>query len=130
MIARAITRKPSDVPDNTIVLWERLAVELTAIIGEVGFQSLYNRSLHKAHLTFPWLGGSLSQQAVRSQFSDLTTSLQTRSPAEAGQASIMLLSTFLSILATLVGEILTTSILDAALGDDARDATSKESNNE
>ncbi len=129
MIAKAVMRRPGGVPGNTIVLWDRLAAELTVIVGDVGFQSLYNRSLHKTHVTFPWLG-AISQQTIGSQFSGLATSLQTRDPAEAGQASIMLLNTFMSILAKLVGEILTTSIVDAALDVDTRDATSEEPDNE
>lgn len=128
-IAWAITRAPGDAPANTLALWERLSFELTAIIGDTGFQSLFHRSLRKVQVTFPWLAGSLSRQAAVSQFSNLAISLQTREPAEAGQASILLLDTFLTILSTLVGETLTMSILDAALGDDARDATSEESNN-
>jgi hypothetical protein len=130
VIAQAITREPGDVPDNTHALWERLAVVLTALIGDVGFQSLFNRSLHKSRVSFPWLGGHLSHQSAESRFLDLTTSLRTQDAPEATSASTLLLNTFMSILATLIGEFLTTSILDAALDVDTRNATSAELNNE
>jgi hypothetical protein len=65
-------------------------------------------------------------QRTDSRFPDLKISLEGRDFAEAGEASIALLIAFIDILALLIGELLTTSILRAAWGDDALDIAGKE----
>ncbi|OGB23752.1 MAG: hypothetical protein A3I66_15935 [Burkholderiales bacterium RIFCSPLOWO2_02_FULL_57_36] len=111
-------------------MWERLASELVAIIGQGGFDSLYSRSLHLAVVTFPWLAAGYPSQQAGSRFAGLQTSLEGRDFTEASEASIALLITFIDILVTLIGESLTTSILRAAWGDDALDIAVKDSDNE
>lgn len=112
--------------DSTISLWERLASELISIIGEGGFQSLYARSVHLARAAFPWIVPTHSGADADPRFADLRMSLEGRDFTEAGEASIALLITFIDILALLIGEHLTTSILRSAWGDDALDIAGKE----
>jgi hypothetical protein len=119
-------QRPEAGLDVTIHLWERLASELISIIGEGGFQSLYSRSIHLTNVTFPWLVLSHSSQQTDSRFAGLKISLEGRDFTEASEASIALLITFIDILALLIGEPLTTSILRSAWDDGAFDIVGKE----
>lgn len=115
-------QRPEAMLDVTISLWERLASELISIIGEGGFQSLYSRSVHITRVTFPWIVPSHPWQRTDSRFEDLKISFERQDfteVSEASEASITLLITFIDILALLIGELLTTSILGSAWGDDA-----------
>ncbi|MGZ3158602.1 MAG: hypothetical protein ACXU7D_00060 [Burkholderiaceae bacterium] len=126
MIRQAVMQRPEAVVDTSIQLWERLATELITIIGEGGFQSLYARSLHLTSATYPWILPTHPWQQSESRFTGLHNSLASRDAAQAGDASIALLITFIDILATLIGEFLTTNMLHAAWGDDALDTAAKE----
>lgn len=126
MIRRAVTQRPDAIREVTISLWERLASELISIIGEGGFQSLYARSGHLTNATFPWLVLNHPSQLIKSRFEGLKMSLDGRSVTESSEASIALLITFIDILALLIGDLLTTSILRSAWGDDALDIAAKE----
>lgn len=119
-------QRPEAGLDVVIHLWERLASELISIIGEGGFQSLYSRSVHLTNVTFPWLMLSHPSQQADSRFAGLKISLEGRDFTEASEASIALLTTFIDILALLIGEPLTTSILRSAWGDGAFDIAGKE----
>lgn len=119
-------RRPEAVPDMSVQLWEQLAKELILLIGEGGFQSLYERSVHLAKGAFPWLVASGPSQPGDPRFTSLKISLAGRDRTEASEASIALLITFIDILASLIGELLTTSILRSAWGDDASDSAVKE----
>lgn len=130
MIRRAVTQRPEAIVDVTISLWERLASELISIIGEGGFQSLYSRSGHLSGATFPWLVLGHSSPQSDTRFAGLRMSLEGRDIAEASEASITLLITFIDIVALLIGEALTTGILRSAWGDDALDMAVKELQND
>jgi hypothetical protein len=125
MIERNVMRRPETVTADTIVLWERLAIELIAIIGHSGFDTLYARSIHLVRAQHPWLaeGGDPS-------FERLRTSLEGQDPAPAGAASIALLTTFTDTLIQLIGESLTTAILKSAWNQDIADTAAKGINNE
>lgn len=119
LIRDAIVQRPDDIASVTVVLWERLAAELIAIIGEGGFDSLYPRSVHLVRVKFPWLATCHPAQQGESRFADLQASLEGRDFPQTSEASIALLITFIDILATLIGESLTNSILRSAWGEDA-----------
>ena len=113
------------VVDNEIGLWERLAIQVTAIIGKNGFTSLYERSVFLVLPIFPWLvPGPLSKSDHR--FEELKISLEGQNPAQAHEANSQLMITFTNILASLIGEQLTIRILRAAWGDDSRDSSAEE----
>ncbi len=102
--------------DAAINLWEQMATQIIAIVGEGGFNSLYARSVFLTRSTFPWLAaGALPPQADQ-LFAGLKTSLEGQTQAQAVKASSLLLITFTDILASLIGEQLTTSILRLAWG--------------
>lgn len=119
-------QRPEAIVDVSIHLWGRLAHELVSIIGEGGFQSLYKRSLHLTVATFPWMASCSSSIPNGSGFTELKECLAAQDSNNAGEASTALLITFIDILALLIGELLTSSILRLAWGDDALDTVVKE----
>lgn len=121
IITRLVMQRPEAMLDITLHLWTRLGAELVSIIGEGGFQSLYSRSLHLTGKTFPWVLLDPPAQEMSSRFAGLKTSLEGQDSKEASEASIALLSIFVDILGSLIGDHLTTSILRSAWGDDALD---------
>ncbi|MDO9422481.1 MAG: hypothetical protein Q7T66_17610 [Herminiimonas sp.] len=119
-------QRPEAVIETSIQLWEKLARELISIIGEGGFHSLYKRSLHLTGATFPWMAPDSTLPQNSSDFVDLKKCLAGQDAANAGEASAALLIIFIDILALLIGELLTSSILRSAWGDDALDTVVKE----
>jgi hypothetical protein len=126
IIRRALMQNPDRIVDTTIALWERLAIELIAIIGEGGFASIYSRSVHLVSADFPWLAPCRSAQQNDTRFASLRMSLEARGAGEAHEASITLLNAFIGILDTLIGVLLTRSLLRSAWGDDSMEIPEKE----
>lgn len=52
-IQLAISLRPDAMVNTSIDLWKKLASTLTLTIGEVGFQSLFSRSVHTTGKIFP-----------------------------------------------------------------------------
>ena len=119
-------QRPDAIVDVSIHLWVKLARELTSIIGDGGFQSLYKRSLHITGAAFPWVELAQPLPQNSAGFANLRNCLEGQNSTEAGEASTALLSTFIDILALLIGEHLTSSILRMAWGDDVLDPVLKE----
>lgn len=130
IIRTAILQRPDATAKVTAALWTPLATEITSIIGKGGFDSLYSRCIHLAAVKFPWLAASNSSQPNDSRFANLRTTLEGRDVAEASEASIALLITFVDILATLIGESMTSTILRSAWGEDALNIAVKDFDNE
>lgn len=125
MIERNVMRGADTPGADVIALWERLAVELSSIIGQSGFDTLYARSLHVARTRHPWL-----EEGADTGFGRLRAALDGREPAAAGAASIDLFITFTDTLVQLIGASLTTAILRSAWGQDTADTAAKDLNNE
>lgn len=116
IIDGVMAQHTAKVADVAINLWEQMAAKIIAIVGEGGFNSLYARSVFLTQSTFPWLAaGTLPSQAEQ-PFAALKMSLEGHTPAQACEANRLLLITFTDILASLIGEQLTTSILHLAWG--------------
>lgn len=119
-IIEGLTASPRETAaDNAITLWEQLATEIIAIIGVGGFNSLYARTLFLTQPVFPWITGCALAPSVDQRFTALKNALAAQAPAEALKANNRLLCTFTDILAGLIGEALTSSILRTAWGDHA-----------
>ena len=119
---------PENAADNAIGLWEQMASQIISIVGEGGFNSLYARSVYLAQASFPWLTAPTPQTAQR--FAELKASLEAQTPAQASAANRLLLITFTDILASLIGDPLTTRILRSAWGNDASGRADMELRNE
>ncbi|MDD5462276.1 MAG: hypothetical protein PHG00_11700 [Methylococcales bacterium] len=129
LIKSLMAQEAEAIVDNAIDLWERLAIQVTAIIGKNGFTSLYERSVFLVQPTFPWLapGPQLSKSDHR--FEELKTYLEGQNPAQAHEANSQLMITFTDILASLIGEQLMIRILRAAWGDSVWDNSVEVSKN-
>ena len=114
MIQDALKRQPDAAVQTIIDLWELLAPELIAIIGEGGFTPLYARSIRLACKQHAWLAQHAARPAGKERFSELRNGLQAQNPAQAIQASLDLFTIFLDVLALLIGEELTTHLLHSA----------------
>lgn len=113
-----------------VVLWEQMATKIIAIIGVGGFSSLYARSVFLTQAGFPWLVGCAPSALAAERFVQLQKNLDSQSPGDAIAANHRLLCTFTDILAALIGEELTSSILRSAWGDPASGQIGKGSQNE
>ena len=130
IIASLMAQQPGNIADAAMEHWEKLADEIISIVGEAGFNSLYERSMHLAQSTFPWLPPCPSPPLTHQRFAELRTHLADQTPAHARAAHSLLLTSFTDILASLIGEQLTASILRSAWGKLASVPSGKEFDNE
>ncbi len=130
IIASLMAQQPGNIADAAMDLWEKLADEIISIVGEAGFNSLYERSVHLAQPTFPWLPPCPSPPQTHHRFAELRTRLADQTPAHARAANSLLLTSFADILASLIGEQLTANILRSAWGDLASVPSAKEFDHE
>lgn len=121
-IARAVLQQPdaaavAGVPAVSALRWRQLARQLCPVIGDGGFMALYLRSLHVARNQYDWLPQHEALPADAA-FAQLEQALLPHDAATAASASTALLCTFIDTLILLIGELLTTSVLREAWGDD------------
>lgn len=112
--------------NTAIALWERMASEITALVGEAGFDSLYARSVFLVLPTFPWLSESKDLTDRAQRFASLRTNLEENPPELAREANRVLLVIFTDTLASLIGAPLTARVLSSAWSDFAQCGTNKE----
>jgi len=129
IIESLMARHTEKVADAAVHLWQQMATEVISIVGEGGFNSLYARSVFLSQTTFPWLAAGSLSSLPDCRFAELKTSLEAQTPAQASEANSLLLVNFTDILASLIGEKLTTIILRSAWGNDASDRAGKEFQN-
>ena len=129
------------VAKTAINLWQQMATQIISIIGEGGFESLYARSIFLSRSTFPWLALAVSalppqmdtdlavnpppSPPINHWFAILEMSFEGRTPEQISAANSLLLITFIHILDSLIGEQLTTRILDSAWNNHALEKTSQ-----
>jgi hypothetical protein len=108
---------------------ELIAVQIILIIGEGGFNSLYERSVILTQAEFPWLLSCGLQPSADHRFIALRASLEGQTKALASAANCLLLANFTGILESLIGAQLTTRIFRTAL-EETRIPIEKELSNE
>lgn len=117
VIAQLVGRSESPIGDVSGELWESLSQRLVVLIGQEGFKALFDRSLHLASASHPWLASPHATTAEHSRLEALKFALQARDCDEATPAAVLLLYTFTELLFTLIGRDLTMNILRTAWGD-------------
>ncbi len=55
LIKNYVAQSTEKDADGLIFLWQRMAVEIVALVGEGGFNSLYERCIGLTQISFPWL---------------------------------------------------------------------------
>ena len=129
IIKSLMTQNTEKVADAAIILWEKLGAQVISLVGEEGFNTLYERSVFLNQSIFPWLPGVMSCKTDQ-RLTGLKMSLEAQTPEQASTANSLLLITFTDILALLIGEQLTSRILSLAWGADIWNGTDKEFKNE
>ncbi len=117
LIQRQLTMIPSGKQQRAIELWQKFSDQLMSLIGEKGFLVLYARSLHILRPTFPMLPSFDAEISANTWLADLKTALTEQDLAQPNAANHQLLITFTDILASLIGEDLTTEILHSSWDD-------------
>jgi hypothetical protein len=102
--------------DVAIGLWERVAIQIIALVGEAGFDSLYARSVYLAQSTFPWLTEPSPSSPEGHRFANLRANFEGKPPELASDANRLLLIIFTDTLASLIGDHLTERVLASAWG--------------
>lgn len=110
------SKKHDGFADAAIGLWERVAAQIIALVGEAGFDSLYARSVFLAQSTFPWLTEPTQSPPEGHRFANLRANLEGKPPELASDANRLLLIIFTDTLASLIGEPLTERVLKTAWG--------------
>jgi NAD(P)H-dependent FMN reductase len=113
-LQRAFAKQPDDIGAASLQLWELLAQELTGIIGEAGFESLYSRCVYLLRGEFSWLQFERLSTQISARFIDLNTQLNQQERSVAERASRALFDTFIQLLSGLIGTGLTLNILHVA----------------
>jgi hypothetical protein len=116
--------------DATIILWEQMATQIISIVGEKGFKSLYVRSIILNASKFSWFTAYDPKSEIGNQFTELKLCFEKQTSIQITEVNNLLLITLTDILASLIGEPITTNILCMAWGDAASDIVTKELKNE
>jgi len=121
-----LVQHQANIADAAVELWQQMATQITYLLGEDGFELLYTRSIFLTQRTYPWLAHGLAHGThplqTKHGFEELKVSLQGQTPEQALAAGSLLLITLTDILASLIGEELTTHILRTAWRFDALQA--------
>ncbi len=91
--------------------WRSVTEQIAPVIGVRGFDVLFGRALHKTSATFPWLEVARNRGGSAGMLPGLIACLARQDTSTAAEASGTLLFTFTEMLATLIGESLTTRLL-------------------
>ena len=129
IIQRILSGPPESYTDTSIELLQILANSLSNVIGEDGFESLLFRTARRVGNDYPWLQFDPRARPADPEFELLRLCFEAQDPAEIQAASTLLFTTFVDILALLVGAHLTKLILKSALGRARAVKTSKEQQN-
>ncbi|HSI60036.1 MAG TPA: hypothetical protein VLA16_20935, partial [Ideonella sp.] len=110
----AAAQAPDDlqrVSDAVMATWQRIDATLAPVIGPRGVAALFKRSLFLAAPSHAWL--DVAQEGVRPalDLTELRGALARQSAAEAAAGSALLLATFATLLASLIGASLTERLL-------------------
>ena len=114
IVKRRMAQPTEEVADAAIDLWEQMATQIIFIVGEGGFNSIYARSVFLTQSTFPWLAADSLSPQTDHRFAELKISLEGQTPEQINAGNSLLLITFTDILASLIGEQLTSLILRSA----------------
>ena len=90
--------------------WRRVLSRIAPIIGEAGVRALYGRALHLTRAEFLVLTNDPLADWDRPPFEHLRPLLKERSATEVSEISAALLISFTELLATLIGDALTTQL--------------------
>jgi hypothetical protein len=106
--------------------YDEIAGVLAPLIGQVGIDAVAARAVHLAQREYPWLATTREPEHAEGPFTQISFALEQQDPALATEAVAALLATFTALLATLIGEPLTTRAIRTAWSDSLADAGTEE----
>jgi hypothetical protein len=116
-IRTTLAQRAGHLPDAdstaeaTAATWRLVTVQLAPVIGARGLDVLFSRALHQTSTAFPWLAVAVERGGSASPLPSLMVCLAGQHTATAAEASCTLLLSFTELLATLIGQSLTTRLL-------------------
>jgi hypothetical protein len=111
------THQSSLLAQRSRQLWQAINEELSLLVGDRGFSTLYSRCLDICGTSFPWMEKAPVRSPPALCFDTLAAQLATHAQSDALAASRALFSTFYELLVRLIGEALAVGVLDAAWRD-------------
>jgi hypothetical protein len=105
---------------------ERFTHQLTPLIGDAGVTAICARSLHLAQRQFPELASVRPLDQGAGPLALLQSFLEQQEPAAATEVAVAVLATASELLASFIGESLTTRLLCEAWPDDFAADTTEE----
>lgn len=118
VIRETLARHAGDSPDTkaiaaaTLDTWHQVSARLAPVIGARGVDALFSRALYLTSVNFPWLAISAEQGDSASQLASFGARLEVQETAAAMGAGQALMTTFVELLASLIGESLTARLLN------------------
>jgi hypothetical protein len=94
-------------------VYEKLTASLSPIVGQAGIHALLSRSIHLAAAEHASLAGAARADPA-SQAASLQARLQTLDPEEITETAVALFATFTGLLASFIGDTLTSRLLQDA----------------
>ena len=107
-------------------LCEHFAHQLTPLIGDAGVTAICARSLHLAQRDFPELASVRPFNHSAGPLAPLQSFLEQQEPTAATEVAVVVLATASELLASFIGESLTTRLLREAWPDDFAADTNEE----
>lgn len=115
-IGTTLSGSPDACAGVTVALVQRLAAALIPIIGDEGFDTLLCRTAHRVAHAYPWFRIDPTILPTNLELAAMRGCFDGQAPGQAHAASMLLFSSFIDVLASLIGAHLTTLILNSALG--------------
>jgi hypothetical protein len=106
--------------------YDELARVVAPLIGQVGIDALAARAVHLARREYPWLATTREPEQPDGPFTQVNYSMEQQDPALATEAAAAVLAIFTGLLATFIGEPLTTRLMRKAWPDGFSDAGAEE----
>lgn len=115
----AMLAAPDDLPPaarsaQMLAPWRTLATHFSPLVGETGFGALFGRALRVCGPEHAWLGGTAAPSSVAALLTALEEKLASVDTAQAAQGNAALLTAYITLLSAMIGEALTTRLLDSA----------------
>lgn len=104
------------IADGLASLWREIDAVLCPIIGQRGVAALYQRSLHLASQTYPWLASADDRNQTSIDPTQLKALLMQQQRVELIEGGGFLFKTFYELLVSLVGPSLTERLLRSVGG--------------
>jgi hypothetical protein len=116
MLAPPAGATATGIAEHNLLPWRALTSHLSPLIGDSGLGALYGRTARLLAAQYGWLTTGPSSTSLEGLFQILEEDLRRAEPALAAEVNAALLLTLTGLLSELIGEALTTRLLDAAWG--------------